>query len=329
MQWQILALLCLGLLFLVIGGDLLVKGASKLALKLGVAPVVVGLTVVAFGTSAPELAVSLKAAFAGNADIAVANIVGSNIFNILFILGVSSLIAPLLIHAQIIKREVPIMIGASVLLYLMSLGGGIQRWEGVVLFAGIIAYTYYLIREARVSKIKNTEVQAGGDLGAAGNVEKSESLFSKILNPAILIGIGLLVVMLGADWLVRGAVSLAKGLGVSDTVVGLTIVAAGTSLPEVTASIMATIRGERDIAVGNVIGSNIYNILAIVGISGALAPKGLQVNQSMLAVDMPVMIFVAAVCWIFFRSGQSLSRLEGGLFLTSYIAYTVFLVVKA
>jgi cation:H+ antiporter len=325
MSGQDILMLIGGLTFLVMGGEFLVRGASRLAVTLGIPSVVIGLTVVAFGTSTPELAVSLEAALGGNADISVSNVVGSNIFNTFFILGISALISPLIIHSQMITREVPIMIGTSVLMYLFSLGGNIGRFEGLVLFLGIIAYTSWLVVEALKNKKENREL-----------VKESEQEFGKIKaeNPSTLVSIllvvgGLGIVMLGADWLVKAAVTMAKSLGVSDTVIGLTIVAAGTSLPEVVASVMATIKGERDIAVGNVIGSNIYNILAITGLAGAIAPDGLNVNSSLLRVDIPVMIGAAAICWPFFKTGKQLSRLEGGIFLATYVGYTYYLISQA
>jgi cation:H+ antiporter len=326
MSWSIALLIIAGLVFLVFGGELLVRGASRLAAILGVPPMVVGLTVVAFGTSTPELAVSLKAALGGNADIAIANVVGSNIFNIFFILGVSALISPLIIHHRMVTREVPIMIGSSVLLYLFSIGGVINRVEGMVLFAGIIAYTWWQVHYARVSRKEkmSMEKELADDVSAV----KAEGGLSLPMSIGLIV-VGLGIVMFGADWLVRGATDLAKSLGVSDTVIGLTIVAAGTSLPEVVASIMATIKGERDIAVGNVVGSNIYNILAIIGISGTVVPNGISVNTQMFSFDYPVMLGAALLCWPFFKSGKQLSRLEGGIFLFAYIMYTAYLVRSA
>lgn len=325
MSWEIFLLVSGGLTLLIVGGDLLVRGASKLAAALGVTPVVIGLTVVALGTSMPELAVSLKAAFAGNADIAVSNVVGSNIFNILFILGLSSIISPLVIHSQMILREVPIMIGISLLFALFAWSGHIHFIEALILLGGMIGYTSWAVIEAQKKKLENQELereseQEFGDI----KTEKSSPLASLGL---LVLGLGL--VMLGAEWLVDGAIQLAKALGVSDTVIGLTIVAAGTSLPEVVASVMASIKGERDIAVGNVVGSNIYNILAILGISGSVAPNGLNVNPSLLRLDIPVMIGVAILCWPFFKSGKELSRTEGSIFFAGYIAYTTYMVLQA
>ncbi len=322
-MWSVVVFLILGLVGLVGGGDLLVRGASKLAAVLGIPPIIIGLTVVAFGTSTPELAVSLKAAFGGNADIVISNVVGSNIFNVLLILGLSALVSPLVIHSQMIRREVPLMIAFSTLLYAMSWNSSIAQWEGAVLCVLIIAYTVWLIYEARQNRKENAEL-----------VKESEQEYgalkkNSILLPLLFVAIGLGLVMFGADQLVKGAVLLAQSLGVSDTVIGLTIVAAGTSLPELVASVMATLKGERDIAVGNVVGSNIYNILAIVGISGAIVPGGLQVNSSILSFDLPFMVGVAVICWPFFKSGKQLSRREGLVFLVAYVAYTSYLIIQA
>lgn len=311
---SVMVLIGLGLVFLIVGGDLLVRGASRLATILGIPPMIIGLTVVAFGTSTPELAVSINAALDGNSDISISNVVGSNIFNVLFILGVSSLIAPLVIHSQIIRREVPIMIGVSILFYIFSLGGLVSRTEGVILFVLIIAYTAWLVLQVIKKRGENVE-----------SVHKVEAKYSLVL-PIVFIISGLGIVMIGSDWLVTGATKTAQMLGVTDAVIGLTIVAAGTSLPEVIASIMATIKGERDIAIANVIGSNIYNILAIIGLSGLIVPSGLTVNPSMLNFDYLVMIGVACLCLPFFKTGKQLSRWEGGIFLLLYIAYTSYLI---
>ncbi|MFP5519250.1 MAG: calcium/sodium antiporter [Bdellovibrionia bacterium] len=327
MNLELFGLIVFGLVFLVVGGEFLVRGASQLAAIIGIPPVVVGLTIVAFGTSAPELAVSLKAALGGNADIAVANVVGSNNFNVLFILGISALVSPLIIHSQMITREVPILIGASLLLGGMAyMGKNISPAEGALLAILIVAYTAWLVYEALKNKKANQEL-----------IRESEQEFSapkKGKGKAALISLvyvvgGLAVIMFGADWLVKGAITLAKLLGVSDTVIGLTIVAAGTSLPEVVASVMATIKGERDIAVGNVVGSNIYNIFAILGISGFIAPEGLNVSDSLLYFDIPVMILVSLIMWPIFKTGQRISRKEGAFFLISYVLYTLYLIVNA
>ena len=314
--------LALGLIALVAGASLLVRGAAKLAISVGISPLVVGLTVVAFGTSAPETAVSVGAALQGNSDIAVGNVVGSNIFNVLFILGVSALIAPLVIHRQLVRQEVPIMIGTSLLLGVMSLDGRIGHGEAALLLGLLLAYTGFLIVQSR---------RAGND---AHGVELAEAPAASRWDrhwsvQLLLIAAGLVLLVVGADWLVDSAVEIARALGVSDLVIGLTIVAAGTSLPEVATSIVATIRGERDIAVGNVVGSNTFNILGCLGASGLIASTGLTVSPPLLSFDLWVMLAAAVVCFPIFITGRRIARWEGVLFLLYYAAYTVFLVLAA
>ena len=320
-------LFVLGLVALILGAELLVRGASRLALSLGITPLVVGLTVVAFGTSAPELAVSVQSAWAGQVDIALGNVVGSNIFNVLFILGLSALITPLMVHQQVIRQEVPIMIGVSLLLWALALDGGINRWEGLLLTALVVGYTVLLIRQSRR---ETAAVQAEVDAEyteAFDGPPKEVGAHWGVQVLLILAGLALLV--LGAGWLVEAAVAFARHLGVSELVIGLTIVAAGTSLPEVATSVMAALRGERDIAVGNVVGSNIFNILSVLGISASVAPSALDVAPSIPVLDLPVMVAVAVACLPVFFTGNRIDRWEGGLFLGLYAAYTLYLILHA
>jgi cation:H+ antiporter len=313
----------LGLIALVAGAELLVRGASKLALSFGISPLVVGLTVVAFGTSAPELAVSVQSAWSGQVDIALGNVVGSNIFNVLFILGGSALIVPLVVHQQIIRQEVLVMIGASLLLWAMAADGGISRWEGLLLASLVVAYTFIIIRQSRR---ETAAIKAEYDEAFDGGAKGWDAHWGVQI---LLILAGLALLVLGANWLVEAAVAFAQYLGVSELIIGLTIVAAGTSLPEVATSIMAALRGERDIAVGNVVGSNIFNILAVLGISASVAPGDLAVAPAMLAFDIPVMVAVAVACLPVFFSGSAISRWEGVLFLALYVAYTLYLILYA
>ncbi len=320
-----LILLIIGLGLLIVGAELLVKGASRLAAGFGISPLVIGLTIVAFGTSSPEMAVSVSTALSGVSDIAVGNVVGSNIFNVLFILGISALIAPLVVSRQLIRLDVPIMIGVSLLYLALALDGVITFWEGALLFAGIIAYTTFLIVQARREKA-----------GAAAQDEFTREYGEKqkldargvLLNIGLAIA-GLVLLVIGSNWLVDGAVAFARLLGVDEVVIGLTIVAAGTSLPEVATSILATIRGERDIAVGNVVGSNIFNILAVLGASALASPAGLAVPASINAFDGPVMLAVAIACLPIFFTGHIIARWEGAVFLAYYVAYTAYLVLDA
>lgn len=318
------ALFVLGLIALVAGAQLLVRGSSRLALSFGISPLVVGLTVVAFGTSAPELAVSVRSAWGGQVDIALGNVVGSNIFNVLFILGLSALIAPLVVAPQLIRQEVPIMLGASLLLFLLALDGGISRADGALLFALVIAYTVFLIRQSR-RETRATQDEYAQEFGARATATWDRHWGVQVA--LILAGLALLV--LGANWLVDAAVAFARMLGLSEMVIGLTIVAAGTSLPEVATSVVATVRGERDIAVGNVIGSNAFNILAVLGLSGLVAPQALTVAPALLSFDLPVMIAVAVACLPIFFTGHTIARWEGVLFLFYYAAYVAYLLLAA
>ena len=313
----------LGLVALVAGAELLVRGASKLALSFGISPLVVGLTVVAFGTSAPEMAVSVQAALSGQVDIALGNVVGSNIFNVLFILGLSALIIPLLVARQLIRQEVPIMIGASLLLFALAWDGGISRYDAALMFGLLLAYTVFLIWQSR------GESKALAAENTAETASGKSSWDSHWGGQVLLIAAGLALLVLGADWLVTAAITFAKQLGVSELVIGLTIVAAGTSMPEVATSIVAALRGERDIAVGNVVGSNTFNILGVLGLSGMVSPEGLSVAQSLLSFDIPVMIAVALACLPVFFTGKLIARWEGGVFLAYYAAYTTYLLLAA
>jgi cation:H+ antiporter len=314
-----------GLLALVAGAELLVRGASKLALSFGISPLVVGLTVVSFGTSAPEVAVSVGAALDGRTDIALGNVVGSNIFNVLFILGLSALITPLVVHIQLIRQEVPIMIGASLLLLALSLDGSLGRVDAALLFGLLVAYTVFLVRQSR------QETQAAQDEFAAEAQPAAPGAWDARLPVQLaLIAVGLGLLVLGSEWLVGAAVSFARTLGVSDVVIGLTIVAAGTSMPEVATSVMAAIKGERDIAVGNVVGSNTFNILGCLGISGlAAGSAGLGVPAAVLNFDIWVMLAVALACLPVFVTGREIARWEGGVFLLYYAAYVAYLILAA
>ncbi|MBV6475306.1 MAG: calcium/sodium antiporter [Rhodocyclaceae bacterium] len=319
-----IAMFILGLITLVGGAQLLVRGASRLALSFGISPLVVGLTVVAFGTSAPELAVSVRSSWGGQVDIALGNVVGSNIFNVLFILGLSALVAPLLVAPQLIRQEVPLMIGASLLVFGVALDGGIGRADGALLFGLLVAYMVFLIRQSR-RESRATQDEYAQEF-AAPSAGAWDSHWGAQL--ALIVG-GLALLVLGANWLVDAAVSFARALGLSEMVIGLTIVAAGTSLPEVATSVVATLRGERDIAVGNVIGSNTFNLLGVLGLSSLVAPQALPVAPAMLSFDLPVMIGVALACLPIFFTGHLIARWEGALFLAYYAAYMAYLLLAA
>ena len=322
MVWLFLA----GLVSLVAGAECLVRGASRLALSWGISPLVVGLTVVAFGTSAPEMAVAVKSVLDGRSDIAIGNAVGSNIFNVLFILGVSAIITPLAVNRQVIRQEVPVMIAASVLLLALGLDGSLSFLNCVLLGALMVGYTVFLIVQSRRESSANEAASASaeGDAPTPKVPWRSGAVAQLLL---VALGLGLLVT--GSGWLVEASVFFAKSLGVSDVVIGLTIVAAGTSLPEVAASLMAAIRKERDLAIGNVVGSNIFNILGSLGLAGMVAVDGLAIPPAVLNFDLWVMLAVAFACVPVIVSGRTIARWEGALFLGYYVAYTAYLVLAA
>lgn len=311
-----------GLGLLIAGGELLVRGASALAAAARVSPLVIGLTVVAFGTSSPELAVSIQSTVAGQGTIALGNVLGSNIANVLLIIGLSATIVPLVVSSRIVRWDVPLMIAASVATGAMSLNGGISRVEGGCLFGALVIYIVWTIvssrRESRDVQLEFAE--AAPDVPRGGRA---------IAWQLLLMIVGLAMLVGGADRLVVGAVAIARYFEVNELVIGLTIVAIGTSMPEVVTSVLASMRGERDIAVGNAVGSNLFNLLCVLGIASMVAPDGMEVPVSARNFDFPVMIAVAIACLPVFFTGHQISRWEGVLFLGYYLAYTAFLIIAA
>ena len=316
-----IVLIVLGLVLLVAGGELVVRGASRLAEWARIPPVVVGLTIVAFGTSSPELAVAIGAALRGEPDFVTGNIVGSNIYNVLLVLGLSALIVPLIVQRKLVQWDVPLMIGASLGLLLFALDGTLSRLEGIVLMlvlAGYLAATvFWSRRQGSEADEFDVEYQARSLGGGA-----------VLLNAVLLVG-GLAMLVLGADRLVDGAVEIAESLGVDRLVIGLTVVALGTSMPELATSLVAAFRGEREIAVGNIVGSNIMNILAIAGFTMIVAPDGVPVADAILRLDLPVMLAVAIACLPIFFRGHRIERWEGAVFVGYALAYTAYLVLDA
>lgn len=313
--------LIVGFVLLVFAADYLVKGAASIAAAVGISPLVVGLTVVAFGTSAPELAVSVVSAFEGQADLAVGNVVGSNIFNILVVVGSSALIIPLVVHRQLIRLDLPVMIFLSVLLYAVSLDGMISRIDGLVLFSLAIAYVGLLLWKSKHG-------------GKPPGLDEIEELVEDANDPKwaknlFLIVIGIAGLTGGSHLLVKGAVAIATYFGVSELIIGLTIISLGTSLPEVATSIMAAIKGERDIAIGNVIGSNIFNIVTVLGLSSIVAPAGIRVAQEALDFDMLVMIAIAVAAFPVFFLGYKVGRISGFFFVLFYVAYVLYLLLES
>jgi cation:H+ antiporter len=316
---MLIVLFIAGLMLLIAGAEALVRGASRLAAMLGISPLVIGLTVVAFGTSSPELAVSIKAASSDQSSIAVGNVVGSNIFNVLFILGLSALIRPLAVSQKLVRLDVPLMIGLSGLVLLLGLDGAFGHFDGIFLFTGLIMYLGFLVYKTREEK--------GEEYTRAFSRSESTRGGWPIHLGFVLGGLTLLAV--GSRLLVSGAVSIAEYMGVSELVIGLTIVAVGTSLPEVVTSLVAGIRDEPDICVGNVVGSNIFNIMGVLGLSSIISPSGLEVSPALLAFDLPVMIVVAFACFPIFFTGARISRWEGVLLLGYFLAYTLYLIMAA
>ena len=320
MSVSTVVLLIAGLVLLVGGAELLVRGASRLAAAVGISPLVVGLTVVAFGTSSPELAVSLQSALTGNGQIAVGNVVGSNIFNILVIIGLAALITPLVVQQQLVRKDVPLMIGLSILLYTLGLTGRISRLQGLLMFAGLIVYIAFSIWQSRR---ENAAVKEEYDK-QYGDGHKPQ-----YVRNILFFVVGLILLIVGSNWLVDSASDIARAFGISELVIGLTIVAVGTSMPELATSSLAAIRGERDIAVGNVVGSNIFNILCVLALTAVISPDGLVISPEAMSLDIPFMVAVAIAALPIFFTGYSISRWEGAIFLLYYGAYTLFLLLES
>jgi cation:H+ antiporter len=316
--------LIVGLVGLVGGAELLVKGAASIATRLGIAPVVIGLTVVAFGTSAPELAVSLSAAMGGNADVALGNVVGSNIANILLILGVSAVVGGLAVQQRIVRVDVPLLIVVSTTVFAMALDNRIGRVDGVILVAGVVLYTLWLILEARHEREAIAADYAASVEALEGNAVERPAWFNGAL---VACGLGVLVV--GSQLLVSSATTIAEAAGISDLVIGLTVVAIGTSLPELATSIMAVVRGQRDIAVGNVIGSNLFNLTAVLGTTSVVSGGGIEVSDVSIRLDLPVMLTATVVLLPIIWNGFVITRWEGTILASFYGAYVAYLVLGA
>lgn len=323
MSLTALAAIAGGVVLLVIGAEALVRGASRLATAFGISAVVVGLTVVAFGTSAPELAVSLGDALTGSGEVAVGNAVGSNIFNVLAILGVAALVRGLVVHQRIVRLDVPLLIVITAGVWALAADGSLGRVEGLALLTGIAIYTGWLYRASRAEPQEVTEEYEEAYGLAAAEARRG---WRRALG---LVAVGLVGLVAGAQLLVTGATDLASALGVPEVVIGLTVVAAGTSLPELATSVIAARRGERDIAVGNVVGSNLFNLLAVLGAAALAAPRGIEVPPGVVTGDLPVALLVTFVALPALASGLAVARWEGVLLLTGYVAYVVVLVLES
>ena len=364
------ALILGGLVLLVLGGEVLVRGASSLALSIGLSPLVVGLTVVAFATSAPELAVTLNAVTSGSPELAIGNVVGSNIANVLLVLGVAALMGTIVVKSRVVKRDIPVMIGMSILLFVVAYSGNVGKLEGAILLACLVAYVIRAVVSSRrysAGPKPGEGRDAGGDsdayLGeivgepprphapapaepgsfAAENAAESppavvaaaphlEEAPEKPLNPllaVLAVAAGVAMLVFGAQLLVNGAKEIATGLGVSELVIGLTVVALGTSLPELATVVIAVRRGERDLAVGNAVGSNIFNIGAVIGLSAIVVPDGIPIPPSAINLDIPLVVLTAFLLLPIAITGSRIGRVEGALLLGSYLAYTGYLLLAS
>jgi cation:H+ antiporter len=308
-----------GLVALVVGADLLVRAGSYLASWLGVRPMMIGLTVVSLGTSVPELAVGIDASVSGSPGLAVGNIVGANLVNILLILGLSAAMVPIALDRATLRFELPAMTLAALLFYVLAVDGTLRRPDAVILLLGAAVFTAGLVRLSR----RETADLPQGPTVDVGSVTDGPRPWRQVL----LLLVAIVIVIVGAELLVNGAVSSARSLGVSDAVIGLTIVAIGTTAPELVTTVMSTLRGDRDIAIGNLIGSSVYNICAILGLIVLVAPHGVPVPEEVLAADLVLLIGTTAAAIPVFLTGKRISRIEGGLFVASYIAYMTWLLL--
>ncbi len=315
-----LILFFVGVVILVLGAEMLVRGASRLAAANGIPPLVVGMTVVAYGTSSPELAIGIDSALSGQTDVALGNVVGSNIANILLVIGISALLAPMAVSKRLVRLDIPLMIGVTVALVILSLDHHLGRVEGLILVLAAVMFTVWSIRQGRKERRTGSDDQSSTVVGGGTKWH--------VIQVALVI-VGLAMLIAGSQLVVDGAVWLAQALGASEIIIGLTVIAVGTSLPEIVTSIIASIRGRIDLALGNIIGSNILNILSVLGASAALSPDGVNVAAAVLNFDFPVMTVVAIVCLPIFFTDHFVSRWEGGLLLGYYVAYLVYLVLNA
>ncbi len=314
-------LLILGLAVLIVGGEFLVKGAVGFSAAFKISPLVIGMTVVSFGTSAPELLVSLQSALDGNPGIAIGNVVGSNIANIALVLGITVLIFPIIVERQTKFIDYPMMLLACILFYLFALDNLIELYEGIILFGILVAFTTYLVINSR-KKTKKAQAQVDDDM--------ADALKYPIWKSGIFLLIGLVALYFGSDWFVKGAVGIAEvvleGNPDKDSIIGVTVVAFGTSAPELVASIVAALRKQSDISVGNLIGSNIFNVFAVIGITSMVTP--IEVSDQVLDFDMYWMLGIMFLLIPIFLIGKRIGRIKGAILLGSYIAYVAVILMR-
>jgi cation:H+ antiporter len=305
-----------GLAALLPGAELLVRGGARLATSLGIRPMVIGMTVVSLGTSLPELAIGVDAAVSGNPDLAVGTIIGANLVNVLLILGLSALLVPIIFQRRTLRFNLPAMVAAALALYLLSLDGTLGRADGFLLLVGGAAYTWALVGISRrdpADTTSDTPVLAQGD-------------HRPLRDTAALVA-GIALIVLGAELLVEGAVQGAQSLGVSGAVIGLTVVAIGSAAPELVTTLVSTLRGDRDIAIGNLLGSSVYNIAVVLGVTVVVAPGGVPVPDEVVAADLVLLVVVAVAAVPVFVSGARINRVEGALFVATYLSYLAWLLL--
>jgi cation:H+ antiporter len=307
-----------GLGALVAGAEVMVRGATKIASRLGISPLIVGLTVVAIGTSMPEMAIGVVSASEGSGALAVGNIAGANVINLMFVLGLSALILPLAIEMRTQRFELPVMAGVAILLWVLAANGVLSRVDGIVLVTGAIVYTGAVVwaarRETRDAAVEFDQTYPAATTGGG----------RPVVHMAMMLG-GIAIIVVGAQWLVDAAVGLARAFNVSDALIGITVVAIGTTAPELVTTVVSTLRGDRDIAVGNLFGSSIYNVLLILGVTCLVPAHGLQLTPELVRVDIPVMVAATLVCIPIFVTGRRVGRFEGGAMVFAYLAFVVFL----
>jgi cation:H+ antiporter len=317
-----------GLVLLIVGGELLVRGGSGLGRAFGLSPLVVGLTIVAFATSAPELAVSLDASLSGSPGLAVGNVVGSNITNVLLVLGVAALVLPVAVRRQLVRVDVPVVVVLSVLALVLMLDGSVGRLDAALLLGLLVAYTAVTVVLGRRSERASVTAPAGPP------AERAAVLAEDLPAPrprvdVLLVAVGVALLVVGARLLVGAATDIATAFGISDLVIGLTVVAVGTSLPELATSVIAAVRGEQEMAIGNVVGSNIFNLTAVLGLTAAISPGGVPVDAAALRFDVPVMVAVSVALVPVVFTGLTIARWEAAVFVAYYVAYVAYLLLAA
>jgi cation:H+ antiporter len=314
-----------GLAGLLVGAELLIRGGTAWATRLGIRPMVIGLTVVSLGTSVPELAIGIDAAVSGNPGLAVGNIVGANLVNVLLILGLSALLVPVVFQRRTLRFNLPAMTAAALALYLLSLDGTLGRADGLLLLVGGAAYTWALLRTSRRDPADTTSDmpvdEAGGGVAVLAQADR------RPLRDTGALVAGMAMIVLGAELLVEGAVQGAQSLGVSGALIGLTVVAIGTATPELVTTLVSTRRGDRDIAIGNLLGSSVYNIAVVLGLTVVVAPEGVPIPDEVLAADLVLLVVVAVAAVPVFVSGARINRVEGALFVATYLGYLAWLLL--